>query len=199
MIRYPDGLEFKVEIPRGRFILHPDPLRFADVALSLFNDAWWLIHPELINRHTIDNLHSGFLYEGRDGDGRPFILPVTDPCAYESEWHDSLYHGIDLARQRWVVVEEDLTHSRFNVRPSPQVFPAQVDWSNSFEETLAIAFTDHYIDTWEDIGVNLLGAPGFVPPKHREDRDERMRSLLKKFDEGRMRSAPGTAISSGAA
>lgn len=181
MIRDSDEIKVKVGIPRGRFILHPDPSRFVDVALSLFDDAWWLVHPELINRHTIAALHGAYLFEGLDGNGVSFVLPVADPSEYKSEWHESLYEAIDLARHRWVVVEEDLQRSRFNVVPSPQLFPAQVDWGTyAFEKLLAIAFADHYIDTWEDIAVNFLDAPAAVPPDFRADRNERMRSLLEQ-------------------
>ena len=180
MIGDPDEFQVKVGIPRGRFVLHPDPSRFVHVALSLYHDEWWLLHPEPIKRHTIDAIHDAHLFEGLDGNGCKFVLPVAAPTEYKSDWHESLYEVIDLARHRWVVVEEDLQRSRFNVVPSPQLFPARLDWGNyAFEELLAIAFADRYIDTWADIAVNFLDAPAAVPPKVREDREERMRSLLK--------------------
>lgn len=134
-----------VFVPKNPFRIHSDKTRTSRVLLSRHdNQRWWLINKSIARTFRVPRLWRARLYHATLEDGTNFLLPVTEPRSFGSDWHDSLSQAVELGRKQWVkaTAEEDCYRiDTPNIRREPQWMEG--DWS----EFMEAAFANLRIDT----------------------------------------------------
>lgn len=145
-------IDVPVCTPTGPFRVRPGKDRgFGPVYLSRYDEQWWLVSKDVVDRFRVPNLWKADLYEAVRADGTYFVLPLTHPRPGCVDWYDTLLEAIQRARKEWIISESDRELRRYHIRTETRKKLSAPEWLDcDFTELVEVAFTGRIVRTVKD-------------------------------------------------
>ena len=139
--------------------VHPDADYRADVAIIELEEdrESYLVTPNAA-ADLQNELQCKTLFTAVNRQGVVFLWPVhiTAADARILEWHRSAREGAELAMQKWVRVQANMSLGAYEMFKAGGTIPDPTWPSESFPELLRIAFRDRFIDRLDHAVVRRL-------------------------------------------